>query len=402
MRISDGGPHPVRDVDHDVGAKRASHPRTQADVVRGIEAIGAILKARVPADTTDVNESRRSAVRSLKRLLVPLARLVVALAAATAAFARGGWGWKLFGGGNGGGDGGDAAGLRLVRVLIWLVFRHRSLASHWSSSCSSSSLGWRIGAVPQRDRRVSGGLHGAAPARRAAANLTPVRTGDPFFSEPLFLDFAQLVYARAHELRGMNAREPLVPWMAPAAIDKLFADRSNLDAVSSVIFGATRILSASTDAGFVRVDVEFEANLTEIAPASPRRDGERALGLRRSRRALPRQARMRALGCADAGRRLNKTDARARLRRPPAWRLSQWEVPALTYQRALSCTELALRGRRGRARYRTAALFDPGSDQQARVRGKHSEHLVRIRESVRRVSCLQPPGRNALGAGAHV
>jgi putative membrane protein len=37
--------------------KDASHPRTQADVVRGIEAIGVILKARVPADTTDVNES---------------------------------------------------------------------------------------------------------------------------------------------------------------------------------------------------------------------------------------------------------------------------------------------------------------------------------------------------------
>jgi putative membrane protein len=37
--------------------KDASHPRTQADVVRGIEAIGAILKARLPADTGDVNES---------------------------------------------------------------------------------------------------------------------------------------------------------------------------------------------------------------------------------------------------------------------------------------------------------------------------------------------------------
>lgn len=37
--------------------KDASHPRTQADVVRGLAAIGAILKARIPADATDVNES---------------------------------------------------------------------------------------------------------------------------------------------------------------------------------------------------------------------------------------------------------------------------------------------------------------------------------------------------------
>jgi putative membrane protein len=35
----------------------ASHPRTQADVVRGIAEIGAILKARLPSDGADVNES---------------------------------------------------------------------------------------------------------------------------------------------------------------------------------------------------------------------------------------------------------------------------------------------------------------------------------------------------------
>lgn len=35
----------------------ATRPRTQEDVVRGIESIGAILKARLPADGADVNEA---------------------------------------------------------------------------------------------------------------------------------------------------------------------------------------------------------------------------------------------------------------------------------------------------------------------------------------------------------
>lgn len=37
-----------------------ARPRTLADLVRGIEQIGAILRARVPADPTDVNESQNA------------------------------------------------------------------------------------------------------------------------------------------------------------------------------------------------------------------------------------------------------------------------------------------------------------------------------------------------------
>jgi len=34
-----------------------SRPRTQDDLVRGLEQVGAILQARMPADGTDVNEA---------------------------------------------------------------------------------------------------------------------------------------------------------------------------------------------------------------------------------------------------------------------------------------------------------------------------------------------------------
>jgi predicted lipid-binding transport protein (Tim44 family) len=184
------------------------------------------------------------------------------------------------------------------------------------------------------------------PARRGPPNLTPVRSTDPFFSEPVFTDFAQLVYARAQEMRGTGNREPLESWLAKNAIDKLFADRANLTSVSDVVFGATRIVQAATEGGFVRLDVELQANVTEV------RAGARAQVLcverwsfrRKSGVRSPTPERMRALGCAGCGSTLEpKTDGTCpSCGAPRCGGLTQWEVGEIPYanRRPLTPPEL--------------------------------------------------------------
>jgi predicted lipid-binding transport protein (Tim44 family) len=244
-----------------------------------------------------------------------LLAIFAALLAPAAALARVGGGGGFSGGGHGHSGGGDGdAGLifALVRVLFWLVFREPVIGI---------PLLILVIVVLVR-MKLSGGLHldvgenattlsssqagGAwtAPALRGGpVNLTPVRSSDPFFSEPVFVDFAQLVYVRAQEMRGTGNRDAVVPWMAQEAIDKLFADRVNLESTSDVILGATKIVQAATDGGFVIVDVSYEANVTE------RRSGatqhvlcdERWSFRRKAGVHSPAPDKMRALGCPGCG-----------------------------------------------------------------------------------------------------
>ena len=285
----------------------------------------------------------------MRRKAFAAAALAVTMFLTSSVFARvGGGGGYSGGGGGGGGDGGDAGLIfALIRLLLWLVFAHPVIgiplvivivivvSRMAKSGALSRSVGEHSTVIPQ-----------PVPGRRALANLTPVCSTDSFFSEPVFVDFAQLVYARAQEMRGVGNREPLEAWMAKEAIDKLFADRVNLTSVSQVVFGATRIVQASTEAGFVRIDVEFEANLTEV------RAGARAQVLCAERWAFRRKAgvrspapeRMRALGCAGCGSTLEpKTDGAC----PSCGAhrrggLTQWEVGAIPFahRRPLTPPEL--------------------------------------------------------------
>ncbi len=285
----------------------------------------------------------------MRRKAAAAAFLAVALTLAGSALARvGGGGGYSGGGGGGGGEGGDAGLIfALIRLLLWLVFAHPVIgvplviviviivSRMARSGVFSHGVGENSSVIPQ-----------PVAARRGPVNLTPVRATDPFFSEPVFIDFAQLVYARAQEMRGADRREPLEAWMAKDAIDKLFADRADLASVSQVVFGATRIVQASTEAGFVRIDVEFEANLTET------RTGTNAQLLCKERWSFRRKAgvrspvpeRMRTLGCAGCGSTLEpKTDGTCpscgAQRRGG---LTQWEVDTMPYasRRPLTPPEL--------------------------------------------------------------
>jgi len=285
----------------------------------------------------------------VKRRAAAAVVLAVALSFGASALARvGGGGGYSGGGGGGGGDGGDAGLIfALIRLLLWLVFAHPVIGIPLlivivivvfrmaRSGALSRSVGENPTVIPQ-----------PVTVRREPANLTPVRSTDPFFSEPVFIDFAQLVYARAQEMRGAGNREPLEAWMAKAAIDKLFADRVNLASVSQVVFGATRIVQASTEGGFVRVDVLFEANLTEVRAGASAQllCAERWSFRRKAGVRTPAPERMRALGCAGCGSTLEpKTDGAC----PSCGAnrrggLTQWEVGAIPYanRRPLTPPEL--------------------------------------------------------------
>lgn len=285
----------------------------------------------------------------MKRGVAALAACAATIVATTPILARVGGGGGYSGGGGGGEGGGGDAGLifGLFRLLLWLVFSHPIIGIPLAiviavvvlNMAKSGQLRRGVGENPTVFPQPG-------PVLRGPVNLTPVRATDPFFSEPVFVDFAQLVYVRAHEMRGKGDRAPLEPWMTKEAVDKLFADRVDLASVSEVVIGATRIAQAATEGGFVRLDVEFEANVTEV------RAGARAQVLcverwsfrRKAGVRSPQPSRMRALGCAGCGSTEEpRTDgACGSCGAPRRGGLAQWEVAGIPYanRRPLTPPEL--------------------------------------------------------------
>ncbi len=319
----------------------------------------------------------------MTRRAAALSALAVWVASTAAAYARVGGGGGYSGGGHGGGSGDAGLVFGLVRLLLWLVFAHPILGIPMvivifvvlMKMAQSGALQRSIGEQPTVYPQPS-------PGRRGPANLTPVRSTDPYFSEPVFTDFVQLVYARAHEMRGTGNRAALEAWMTDEAIDKLFADRVNLESISDVIFGATRIVQAATEAGYVRIDVEFEANLAEVRSGacaqvlcSERWSFRRKAGVR-----SPTPDKMRALGCAGCGSTLEpKTDGSCpSCGSPRRGGLTQWEVAAIPYanRRPLSAPELDVdEGGGVEAGTDLPTVYDPRLPASKRAfEGRHPDH----------------------------
>ena len=319
----------------------------------------------------------------MRRLVPFVISGALALSAASETLARVGGGGGYSGGGHSGGGGGDAGlGFALVRLLLWLVFAHPVLGipllivivivvlNMARSGAFQASAGEHPVVLPQ-----------SFPSN-APPNLTPVRATDPSFSEPVFVDFAQLVYARAQELRGTGNREPLEPWMTKEAIDKLFADRVNLESVSDVVLGASRIVQAATEGGFVRLDVSFQANVTEVRAGAQAQVvcEERWTFRRRVGARSPEPSRMRALGCAGCGSTQEpKADGTcASCGAPRRGGLAQWEVAGIPYanRRPLTPPELDVDTGGGIERGTDLpTVFDPRLQATRRAfEGSHPNH----------------------------
>jgi uncharacterized Zn finger protein (UPF0148 family) len=208
-----------------------------------------------------------------------LAFLGLAALGTVDAWARGGGGHSFSGGhGSPGGGGGDGAAFlveAVLRLLLWLVFRHpvvgvplviviaivamRTLQSGPPLSVTVGGAGagalFRPPPLPRSE----------APRRR----LERLREQghDPGFSFVLFEDFLYALYARAQEARGSGTLDSLAPWLSGPARAALAAASEGLTRIEAVVVGAMRLLSVSdVSAGpaQVRVGVEFEANYSEV------------------------------------------------------------------------------------------------------------------------------------------
>ena len=88
---------------------------------------------------------------------------------------------------------------------------------------------------------------------------------DHNFSRPMFLDFAQLLYARYHITRATQELSALSFYIAEDIIEKASKASENAKKIESIIIGSARIVALQPDSGdsLDRIAVAFEANYDE-------------------------------------------------------------------------------------------------------------------------------------------
>ncbi len=223
----------------------------------------------------------RSVTPPRLRRLLPLAVAVAALIALlallfepTEAIARVGGGQSYGGGsrsgggfssgGSGGGDG------DLIFFLLWLCIEHPVIGIPLTIVViivlvvkTKMNKRWSgVGGGSYRPAPGPGGPSAAPRTRRPAVNLKAIRNADGNFSEPAFLDFAQVVYARCQQER-IKGLEAVSAYLSDGAQAMLRQRSQGLQGVRDVIFGTTRIAAADLRGNHLVVEVHFETNLTE-------------------------------------------------------------------------------------------------------------------------------------------
>lgn len=110
------------------------------------------------------------------------------------------------------------------------------------------------------------------PRRQVKAGIRRLQKEDPNFSEFLFLDFAQMIFTRFQEGRGVRSIEGLNPYLAPTTLAYLEKVRRGHGtdglAVEQVIVGAIALDQLSLSGRGWRARCAIEANYTERRPAT--------------------------------------------------------------------------------------------------------------------------------------
>ncbi len=204
-----------------------------------------------------------------------LLTLALVLLVATAAWARLGGG-ESFGGGSGGGGGGGDVGdaIDLIIMIIQIIWFLVDLCIHYPH------IGFPLVGVIIvmlvilyfKGRRMARFVppaqthaHVRRPERAAAQNALPaLRSTDPNFSEIIFLDFVQLIYARYQEARGATGSvESLSPYLEPALLERLAQQRQPNRVVEGVIVGSSNLAQVKQVADGWQITVDMETNYTE-------------------------------------------------------------------------------------------------------------------------------------------
>ncbi|MBN2497426.1 MAG: TIM44-like domain-containing protein [Deltaproteobacteria bacterium] len=202
-----------------------------------------------------------------------IAVALLVLLAAGSALARVGGG-EFFGGGGSGGDGGCDGDGELVFYLVWLAIDYPQVGV---PLLVLVVIGWAFKRYLERKNRLPASTQqsyqravtGVAARRRAAvkARLQPLIADDPNFSEVLFLDFVQMIYARFMESRGSRDPEGLRHFLSETLFEELVAlGRSRKRAgfeIEQVIVGSLQIEDVNEMGGAWVIGCVLEANYAE-------------------------------------------------------------------------------------------------------------------------------------------
>lgn len=242
--------------------------------------------------------------------MLALLLLLLLVAGSPDAAARVGGGQSYGGGSSGGGYSGGSSSSSGgdLGLLIWLVFEYPTVGIPlilvvmglvvWQNKVrhsQPSSYRPRYDPVPL--------------ARRPTWSPEVLQRADAHFSEPAFLDFAQLVFARIHQERPKGRLDKVAAYLSPAARAQLDARGDGLEEVKDVVFGVTRVESGRVAGPSMELVVRFEANLTEVRKGTSRQLlVTETWGFRKSSGALsPAPKALTVLACPSCG---NPTETR--------------------------------------------------------------------------------------------
>ncbi|HET7437609.1 MAG TPA: zinc-ribbon domain-containing transport protein [Thermoanaerobaculia bacterium] len=201
-----------------------------------------------------------------------------AMLVAATLFARVGGGEGYSGGGDsGGGGGGDGSGELLYwafRFLWWLTVNHPAIGIPVDIVVAFYVWRWYRKRDALKRSGPTGTIVSVSPTtartttatERATRELRALREHDANFSEVVFTDFCYSLFARAHHARGQRKLRDLAPYLSDAArhtLDRLTV--SGLRGVEGIVIGSFSTGGLrGLEGAMVEVDVEFEANYTEL------------------------------------------------------------------------------------------------------------------------------------------
>jgi predicted lipid-binding transport protein (Tim44 family) len=105
-----------------------------------------------------------------------------------------------------------------------------------------------------------------APRAPTTSPALRLRRFDKGFSEPVFLEWASLLYVRAQEARGAGELDVLTPYFTPDALGALEQrdGQTPLAAVQGVVLGSVKLLELTSRGDEVDLLVAFHANYTVV------------------------------------------------------------------------------------------------------------------------------------------
>ena len=156
-----------------------------------------------------------------------------------------------------------------VLYLLSQQVRREASQRMTASQARASVLRMDIPEVSPNSARVSeleAALSGDAVAPRGPARrvgLSRLSGWDLGFSEPAFVAYAAALFAAAHWGRGARTLDALGGLLSEGAKESLRTGRADLDGIDEVLVGPCRVIGASADELWCRVEVQIEALITE-------------------------------------------------------------------------------------------------------------------------------------------